>query len=683
MKGLTPLIAALLLLAKLVCASPSLRTLKTSVPMVTRKSRRGGRSSGSSEYPFLAKAFPEALGSGTRMIGTIDKDKSETCAIVRELLKFCQDQDKPLMVEHKNGRKSELVPLPLTKKNGEKECDTKPNFKLFLDNTLKSKNMTDESMGNLMDACLDVFTKPANEELFKDKLRDRGISTHSVLNEFESAATVDEAGLKIWQWRVVQECISLYANVERIAVPDYRMRAIAGEDSPIVHDVYKYKDPENPDKVTEDIRYWTKDVVFEVLKSVGNIMNGYGLDTTMIEFINVCFGGDHGKEKFRFAAKIVLKTKDGAYYDDVFGLADVACKKDSADVLDNTCMPAMINGMNAVEDGTFVFTHEKESNTFSIDLVEDSKIEESVEKDKLLVKKPTAYLSGDLLFLAYMMGKPNFASSWCNWCDLPKTEWQSGQCIPVDEDRLWDFDRMQKQVEDNIKMGEGYGPKGTKTDPKMKGVRRVPECKIPFTRVIFAVLHAAIGIGNNLVHYLEQFIDAEVEDIGHEEKQLRNQLKTITSEHARLVETKRVWMKSQEGGRKIDWYRYRMKKWPTLISDPSIPAERKTVLETELVDFVAREKALVEVRENKSKQISVKQSALTKTKNKLDEKKKSRLTSESSVYTEVDRIFQNHGANRAHYFGRKFEGVDIRKIMNQVRAGRLCTRAYRPKLFFA
>ena len=49
MKGLTPLIAALLLLAKLVCASPSLRTLKTSVPMVTRKSRRGGRSSGSSD----------------------------------------------------------------------------------------------------------------------------------------------------------------------------------------------------------------------------------------------------------------------------------------------------------------------------------------------------------------------------------------------------------------------------------------------------------------------------------------------------------------------------------------------------------------------------------------------------------------------------------------------------------
>ena len=36
---------------------------------------------------------------------------------------------------------------------------------------------------------------------------------------------------------------------------------------------------------------------------------------------------------------------------------------------------------------------------------------------------------------------------------------------------------------------------------------------------------------------------------------------------------------------------------------------------------------------------------------------------EDSVYTEVDRIFQEYGANRSHYFG-AFQGVDIRKIMN-------------------
>ena len=33
------------------------------------------------------------------------------------------------------------------------------------------------------------------------------------------------------------------------------------------------------------------------------------------------------------------------------------------------------------------------------------------------------------------------------------------------------------------------------------------------------------------------------------------------------------------------------------------------------------------------------------------------------MYTEVDKIFQSIGANRAYYFGRAFEGVDIKMIM--------------------
>jgi hypothetical protein len=50
-------------------------------------------------------------------------------------------------------------------------------------------------------------------------------------------------------------------------------------------------------------------------------------------------------------------------------------------------------------------------------------------------------------------------------------------------------------------------------------------------------------------------------------------------------------------------------------------------------------------------------------KSKLDMYSKDRRNGEESLYTSVDRIFQSIGANRAHYFGRAFEGVDIRKIM--------------------
>jgi len=45
---------------------------------------------------------------------------------------------------------------------------------------------------------------------------------------------------------------------------------------------------------------------------------------------------------------------------------------------------------------------------------------------------------------------------------------------------------------------------------------------------------------------------------------------------------------------------------------------------------------------------------------RLDALTKCRRNGEESVYTEVDKIFQSIGTNQAHYFGRSFEGVDIK-----------------------
>ena len=64
-----------------------------------------------------------------------------------------------------------------------------------------------------------------------------------------------------------------------------------------------------------------------------------------------------------------------------------------------------------------------------------------------------------------------------------------------------------------------------------------------------------------------------------------------------------------------------------------------------------------------TKQISWLDCILKDAKSKLDLFTKNRRGGEESLYTSVDRIFQIIGANRAHYFGRVFEGVDIRKIM--------------------
>ena len=72
---------------------------------------------------------------------------------------------------------------------------------------------------------------------------------------------------------------------------------------------------------------------------------------------------------------------------------------------------------------------------------------------------------------------------------------------------------------------------------------------------------------------------------------------------------------------------------------------------------------MVATREDYTQQISQLDKSLKDTSSRLDVLTKSRRNGEESVYTEVDKIFQSIGANRAHYFGCAFEGVDMKKIM--------------------
>ena len=80
-----------------------------------------------------------------------------------------------------------------------------------------------------------------------------------------------------------------------------------------------------------------------------------------------CYGDDHGKSRFLFASKVVLKMNDVKYYVDVFGLADAACKKGNDMISDKTCMPELVKGINVTGMSDLVFTADGDSK-LAIDL---------------------------------------------------------------------------------------------------------------------------------------------------------------------------------------------------------------------------------------------------------------------------------------------------------------------------
>jgi len=348
---------------------------------------------------------------------------------------------------------------------------------------------------------------------------------------------------------------------------------------------------------------------------------------------------------------------NGDCHSEVFGLADVKCRKDHAQILDHTCMPEVIKSVNLIERSQVVF---------SLEPVEDDNNKKMIlslsdamfEGDKIYhAIKPVFYIAGDLSFLSYLMGKDNFSSTWCNWCRIPSSVWKTPPSTPNVDDFLWSVERVNEQVSTN--KINGYSNK------RRMGVRNSPKFMIPFARILFSGLHASIGISGVFIHKLEEFIDVDVEHLSAEEFQIRETKSSASIQIDLLRDDKRHWNDSVSGGRLLSKKRARSKKLVHEQSQDDNSEEDSTALQEEQKILVIEILTLEAARNIFSKQIVGLTADISKASAKLEMFTKDRRIGEESVYTQIDRIFQSHGANRSHYFGRQFQGKDIRKIMDK------------------
>ena len=105
-------------------------------------------------------------------------------------------------------------------------------------------------------------------------------------------------------------------------------------------DVYYHE--KNKGEVKENIRYWYKNPSDEFVVSVESMINILGFSPKDIAWIHHCVGGEHADVKFRFLAKSTTKTADRKYHVNIYSLADVACKKDSGEILEATILKLMV-----------------------------------------------------------------------------------------------------------------------------------------------------------------------------------------------------------------------------------------------------------------------------------------------------------------------------------------------------
>ena len=93
-----------------------------------------------------------------------------------------------------------------------------------------------------------------------------------------------------------------------------------------------------------------------------------------------------------FASKLILSMKNGNLYGQVFGLADVACRKDHSIILDNTCMPLLMKGINSIEESDMIFSYASEANNGELII----SLAPSNRHASIFSLKPTSFLAGNL-----------------------------------------------------------------------------------------------------------------------------------------------------------------------------------------------------------------------------------------------------------------------------------------------
>jgi hypothetical protein len=101
------------------------------------------------------------------------------------------------------------------------------------------------------------------------------------------------------------------------------------------------------------------------------------------------------------------------------------------------------------------------------------------------------FISGDLAFYATILGKPNMAPIWCNWCMLTKQAWMEVGHVHGEKWSINKLHDIRQLVEDH---GMPEWPQiimGCTHSPMFDAV--------PVENFIISMLHIIIGIGNSLI----------------------------------------------------------------------------------------------------------------------------------------------------------------------------------------
>lgn len=261
--------------------------------------------------------------------------------------------------------------------------------------------------------------------------------------------------------------------------------------------------------------------------------------------------------------------------------------------------------------------------------------------------KPQSIFTGDLEFLAMVLGREGYATWWCMYCMHYKPQWQQK---PNNIMQGIDIDNLIKQHQENVS--------NKNTGMAMKGVKELPYLK-KGTVIIFPCLHGMLGVGNAIMDYFFDEVDRFVEPITRAELAVRESIPNNNQLLEEEEHSLNLWKVSQVGG-------VELKKLQREIEQLyKLPQPMTLDTYNDLLDKESRVEALSKVCENMSNNITKLKEAISDAEKKLDAFRKKRKITNSSIYNGVEKIFKLYKIVRAAYHGGDFNGKNIITLMQK------------------
>ena len=133
-------------------------------------------------------------------------------------------------------------------------------------------------------------------------------------------------------------------------------------------------------------------------------------------------GGDHGAGAFRCPIRIVLKFDDGStskYVHTDCSIAHIQCRKDNGNVLENTIIKPLGNGLKQLQALPFLLYFDADG-----ELHIQQTIATVQQNENSILMSTNLWITGNLAYYVIMVGKEGSSGHWCYRCDLHKDTWK-------------------------------------------------------------------------------------------------------------------------------------------------------------------------------------------------------------------------------------------------------------------